>query len=283
MCDTNQGVCFSIICFSYLFIIMIPDESSSGSDYSADERKRKNAEQKMYEERVKVAKAIGAPLPPSPEDSDSDGAPSHFSLPNSSLPPSSPDINTPPPSLKSAGSPEARIAATLAQRLSNLSPRRYLDGHLPWNNLAPPGQRHPSPCSSPTRPESPPRLTAAQKGKAPQRRHSVRDGPSEVDLDVGPTEEEPVTAQKKRGPMPKVAWDNARELGYRTLLAADRLATQFGKSRRDILIAAGLGITTSHKKRNHANTYRSWYWNTQKIPSDSGSSLLRNHSMLTPS
>jgi hypothetical protein len=107
MCDTNQGLCFSIICFSYLFIIMIPDESSSGSDYSADERKHKNAEQKMYEERVKIAKAIGAPLPPSPEDSDSDGAPSHFSLPNSSLPPSSPDINTPPPSLKSAGSPEA--------------------------------------------------------------------------------------------------------------------------------------------------------------------------------
>jgi hypothetical protein len=281
MCDTNQGVCFSIICFSCLFIVIIPDESSSGSDYSADERKRKNAEQKKYEERVKVAKAIGAPLPPSPENSDSDRISSHSPLPNSSIPPSSPDINSPPPSLKSAGSLEARVAATLAQRLSNLSPRRYLDGHLPWNNLAPPAQRHPTPCSSPMRPESPPRLTAAQKGKAPQQRHSVRDGPLEVDLDVEPTEEEHVTAQKKRGPMPKVAWDKARELGQRILTAADQLAREFGKSRRDILIAAGLGITTSHKKRNHANTYRSWYWNTKKIPSDSASSLLRNHSMLT--
>lgn len=268
---------------------MIPDESSSGSDYSADERKRKNAEQHMYEERVKVAKAIGAPLPPSLEDSDSDGAPpkktrgrvSHFPLPNSSLPPSSPDINTPLPSLKSAGCPEARIAAALAQRLSNLSPCHYLDGHLPQDILGPPAQRHSTPCSSPMRPESPPRLTAAQKGKASQQQHSVCDGPSEVDLDVGPTEEEPVTARKKRGPMPKLAWGKARELGQRTVAAADQLARQFGKSRRDILIAAGLGITTSHKKRNPANTYRSWYWNTRKIPSDSGSSLLPNHSMLT--
>lgn len=267
---------------------MIPDESSSGSDYSADERKRKNAEQHMYEERVKVAKAIGAPMPPSPEDSDSDGTPPkktrgrapHFPLPNSSLPPSSPDINTPPPSLKSAGCLEARVAADLTQRLLNLSPCRYLKCHL-QDFPGRPAQRHSTPCSSPVRPESPPRLTAAQKGKASQQQHSVRDGPSEVDLDVGPTEEEPVTARKKRGPVPKVAWGKARELGQRTVFAADQLAKQFGKSRRDILIAAGLGITTSHKKRNPANTYRSWYWNTRKIPSDSKSSLLPNHSMLT--
>ena len=263
---------------------MIPDESSSGSNYSADERKRKNAEQKMYEERVKVAKAIGASLPPSPENSDSNstlhkktcGRISHFPLPDSSLPPSSPDISAPPASPKSAGLLKARFAATLEQRLSNLSPPRCLHDPPTSNSVAPPAG-----LPSPLRPESPPRLTAAQKGKAPQRRHPVHDSLSEVDVNVGPTEEEPDIAQKKRGPMSKAAWQKARELGERILFAANQLAREFGKSRRDILVAAGLGITTSHKKRNDANTYRSWYWNTQKIPSDSEHSLLRNHPMLT--
>ena len=132
----------------------------------------------------------------------------------------------------------------------------------------PPHGPPPSCCSSPIEPmhpESPPRLTAVQKGKAWQQS----------------PEEKPDGVQMKPGPMPKVAWDKARGLGQRMLTAADQLAREFGKSQRDILITAGLGATTSHKKCNNANTYKSWYWNMQKIPSDGALSLLDNCSILT--
>jgi hypothetical protein len=134
---------------------------------------------------------------------------------------------------------------------------------------------------------SPPWLTTAEKGKArqvsPNHHHPVHDNTSEVDADVGLTKEAPDTSPKKRGPMPKVAWEKARDLGQELLTAADQLAKEFGRSRRDVLIAAGLGNATSHKKRNDANTYRSWYWNTQEIPSSSESSLLFNYCILTTS
>jgi hypothetical protein len=102
----------------------------------------------------------------------------------------------------------------------------------------------------------------------------VRNSAPEVEEDVVPTEEEPDTPQKKRGPMPKVAWHKARDLARELLTAVDQLAKEFGRSRRDILIAAGLGVAASHRKRNDANTYRSWYWNTQEIPPGSEASLL---------
>jgi hypothetical protein len=127
-------------------------------------------------------------------------------------------------------------------------------------------------------PASPPRFTTAQKGKACQRSPKHDKG---VDTDAESTQA-PATAQKKHGPMPKVAWDKARGLAQELLISADQLAKEFGKSQRDILIAAGLGITTTHKKRNNASTYRSWYWNTQDIPTGSESPLLPNDDILTP-
>ncbi|OAX33606.1 hypothetical protein K503DRAFT_804238 [Rhizopogon vinicolor AM-OR11-026] len=121
-------------------------------------------------------------------------------------------------------------------------------------------------------PNSPLWLTTAQKGKgrqrSPEEHHPVHNSASEVKEDVGPTEEAPNTSQKKCGPMPKVAWQKARDLTRELLTAANQLTEEFGRSRQDILIAARLGVTASHRKRNDANTYRSWYWNTQEIPSD---------------
>ncbi|OAX35802.1 hypothetical protein K503DRAFT_802529 [Rhizopogon vinicolor AM-OR11-026] len=218
----------------------VPDgDESSGGDHSADEQKHKHDKQEKY-------KATELLPPPSPENSDFDSTSSPLRkktcsrisrslLPNSSLPPSSPDLNSPLASLQAV---VEFVSASLFGR------------HPPLDNAAPPPPHGPPP--SRLRPESPPRLTAAQKGKARQQS----------------PEEKPDGVQMKPGPMPKVAWDKARGLGQRMLTAADQLAREFGKSQRDILIAAGLGATTSHKKRNDANTYRSWYWNMQKIPSD---------------
>jgi hypothetical protein len=234
--------------YSIIFITL--GESSSGSNYSADERKRINIEQRKYEVRAKLCKATGEPLPSPPNDSDCGSTISaspmktrnrilHSPLPDSSLPPSSPDLNTVSP---------------------HNEPRSQ--------RAHPPPEPHPSHSPSPigpTHPASPPRLTAAQKGKARQRSPKQYEG---VDANADPTQA-PATAQKKRGPMPKVAWDKARGLAQELMVSADQLAKEFGRSRRDILIAAGLGITMSHKKRNDANTYRSWYWNTQDIPTGS--------------
>ena len=97
---------FSTLCSSlYSFTVMIPDESS-GSDHSADERKRKHDKQEKY-------KATELLPPPSPENSDlnSTSLPlrkkthsriSRSLLPNSSLPLLSPDLNSPLASLQSA-------------------------------------------------------------------------------------------------------------------------------------------------------------------------------------
>ncbi|KAG1904965.1 uncharacterized protein F5891DRAFT_976545 [Suillus fuscotomentosus] len=110
-------------------------------------------------------------------------------------------------------------------------------------------------------------LFLVQKGKGCQHSPEEHRPACNSAPDVEATEEELTTFKKKCGPMPRVAWDKARDLTWGLLTAADQLAKEFGRSRCDILIATGLGVTTSHKKRNNANTYRSWYWNTQEIPS----------------
>src|SRR5882757_724081 len=73
----------------YSFIVMILDESSSGSNYSADERKRKNAEKQKHAVLTKYScnRIMHSPLPDSsPPSSPDRGRNIHSPLPDPSPP-----------------------------------------------------------------------------------------------------------------------------------------------------------------------------------------------------
>jgi hypothetical protein len=74
--------------------------------------------------------------------------------------------------------------------------------------------------------------------------------------------------KKKSGPLSRDALDAIKTFSVDTLARADGLGRKFGKGRREILTAAGLG-SKSTRKENRWNMYRSWYFAHHKKPADS--------------
>ena len=75
-----------------------------------------------------------------------------------------------------------------------------------------------------------------------------------------------VLVSKKPGTLSSEALEEIRIFSDEVKSKADQLGRQFGRSTRDILVAAGFGIKPSHSKVNEANLFRSWYWATQSKP-----------------
>ena len=73
-------------------------------------------------------------------------------------------------------------------------------------------------------------------------------------------------ASKKSGTLSSEALEEIRVFSDEVKSKADQLGQQFGRSTRDILVAAGFGIKPSHNKVNDANLFHSWYWATQPKP-----------------
>ncbi|KAF8834075.1 hypothetical protein BDN67DRAFT_985587 [Paxillus ammoniavirescens] len=78
---------------------------------------------------------------------------------------------------------------------------------------------------------------------------------------------EEVPHPKKRGNLSANALAEIREFADEIKAKALTLGVQYGKSSRDILVAAGFRVKPSHAKVNDANLFRSWYWATKEKPS----------------
>ena len=61
-----------------------------------------------------------------------------------------------------------------------------------------------------------------------------------------------------RGPLPEAGRKEVRKLGKHIVHEANKLARKYKKSRRDIMLAAGLGVRASRPDMP-INTYRRWY------------------------
>ncbi|KAF9233088.1 hypothetical protein BU15DRAFT_66895 [Melanogaster broomeanus] len=75
---------------------------------------------------------------------------------------------------------------------------------------------------------------------------------------------------KKCGNLSADALTEIREFADDIKTKASELGQRYGKSARDILVAAGLGVKPSHTKVNDANLFRSWYWATKERASGVG-------------
>lgn len=75
-----------------------------------------------------------------------------------------------------------------------------------------------------------------------------------------------IPASKKPGALSSEALEEIRVFSDEVKSKAEQLGRRFGRSTRDILVAAGFGIKPSHNKINEANLFRSWYWATQPKP-----------------
>ena len=64
-------------------------------------------------------------------------------------------------------------------------------------------------------------------------------------------------ASKKSGTLSSEALEEIRVLSDEVKSKADQLGQRFGRSTRDILVAAGFGIKPSHNKVNDANLFHS--------------------------
>ena len=71
---------------------------------------------------------------------------------------------------------------------------------------------------------------------------------------------------KKPGTLSNEALEEICVFSDEVKVKADQLGQQFGRSARDILMAAGFSIKPLHTKINKANLFRSWYWATQPKP-----------------
>jgi hypothetical protein len=61
-----------------------------------------------------------------------------------------------------------------------------------------------------------------------------------------------------RGPLPDAGRQEARKFGKHIVREANKLARKYKKSRRDIMLAAGIGVRASRPDLA-INTYRRWY------------------------
>lgn len=61
------------------------------------------------------------------------------------------------------------------------------------------------------------------------------------------------------GPLPQAARDEAQKLGRYIVKQANSLGRKYKKSRREIMLAAGLGVRTSRPDDSLINIYRRWY------------------------
>ncbi|KZS99378.1 uncharacterized protein LAESUDRAFT_765611, partial [Laetiporus sulphureus 93-53] len=100
-------------------------------------------------------------------------------------------------------------------------------------------------------PKSPPRLTAAEKGKA---RPVTEDN---TNTDQG--------WSKMRGPFSQAAKEEAAELGRVTTVEAERIARKYGKHPRDVLLYAGLGVKAS-RAANPFNKFQRWFVHNHERP-----------------
>ncbi|KAF9231392.1 hypothetical protein BU15DRAFT_82459 [Melanogaster broomeanus] len=69
----------------------------------------------------------------------------------------------------------------------------------------------------------------------------------------------------KPGPLPVAAAEGIEALQAMVIERAESLGREFGKSRWEIFIAAGLGLKAGHKE-NPANVYRKWYYAAHEKP-----------------
>ena len=111
-------------------------------------------------------------------------------------------------------------------------------------------------------PSSPPARSGSEKSQS-----DVEDGsPSPNRKRRKITDGSEVPVSKKPGTLSSEALEEIRTFADEVKLKADQLGRRFGRSARDILVAAGFGIKPSHNKVNEANLFRSWYWATQPKP-----------------
>ena len=79
--------------------------------------------------------------------------------------------------------------------------------------------------------------------------------------------------QLKPGPISDEGMELIDEFQALVVERADEIGRYLGKSRRDILVAAGLGVKNG-RKVNSANIFRKWYYATKPKPDDSTSIAL---------
>jgi hypothetical protein len=116
--------------------------------------------------------------------------------------------------------------------------------------------------------QSLPRFTAEQKGKGKVKPVEARGDVDEEDNNSD--DDEPGNVH---GPMSKDAVKEAAELGKRTRKTAELIARKYGKTVRNVMIAAGLGIQNA-RKSNFSNLWKVWY--AHHHPSQEGGKLC-NH------
>jgi hypothetical protein len=87
-------------------------------------------------------------------------------------------------------------------------------------------------------------------------------------------DQEEASRPKKPGNLSADALAEIWEFADDIKAKASELGQQYGKSVRNILVAAGLSVKPSHTKVNDANLFRSWYWATKERASGSKSLIL---------
>jgi hypothetical protein len=120
-----------------------------------------------------------------------------------------------------------------------------------------------------------PSKSQGMKTKVPTARPEESVGASKMPTsrDEGGTLNDDITEQLKGwplkpGPLPAEAAEGIEALQTMVIERAEALGREFGKSRREILIAAGLGLKGG-RKENPANVYRKWYYATHQKPENS--------------
>ena len=105
--------------------------------------------------------------------------------------------------------------------------------------------------------QSLPRFTAQQKGKGKVK--PVPECEEEVGVDERDGDDEDGGQQgNTHGPFSKAAMKEAAELGKQTRKSAELIAKKYGKTVRNVMINAGLGIQNA-RQSNFSNLWKVWY------------------------
>jgi hypothetical protein len=102
--------------------------------------------------------------------------------------------------------------------------------------------------------QSLPRYTAEEKGKG-----KAKSGQVEEDVVNEDDEDEDEEANRNmHGPLSKAGMAEAVELGNQTRKSAELIAKKYGKTVRNVMISAGLGIQNA-RQDNFSNLFKVWY------------------------
>ena len=105
--------------------------------------------------------------------------------------------------------------------------------------------------------KGPPRTagTKTGSGKEARQNNPVDDAELEDDYDVDESDD---NWEVISGPLSKEARTEAQQLGVLVAELAEKIARKYKKSRREVVLAAGLGVRAA-RTRNPHNMFRRWY------------------------